>query len=916
MTDNDTAYNKYHFGSMQLQNDDSSNTIYITANHFIQPDDKAIGVYRWVDALHDFEPYLKKPLNTLLREQYGIGTTKTNAHEFNKIVNNGEYAFTKTIASRNTLHEILDHEELWLQDSEGEANIHYPNMNEEDTIFTYILPKLLETYDVTKLPTTSILQEYPEGDVLLDIIGNKTDFNKNASAIKTFLGINDNTDTYSKDSANIPTETFRQIFTSTGSTTRAIDFSFFSEILDPSSEQSDIITTHNVQLTMLYCMIDKTPVYITIQKRKGDKESWYFAFHTTNAIPESFDMVNFNVTNSGAHPAPNIETAVYFIQKIVQNNKFSALLHDINTIVNRMINKSKKTFGYSLTKREAQNVRNHGKFVEFYKQLLATFQKNLNIAKLTPEQITTIIIAFKTIGDQMYLYDSILLTKQDPTKPDRQPWMITGDTFLKDYSIYTKSTNIMCPTKYGKESGSRKLTVYIKPQAQLTEEQEKQRDKLLSEKKAKLEEEIKLRENEYYQNKQLPLTLPNLNCIDILRPFIDIIQKATPISPGRNITHFDSTPFTKIHGMTLILLYNAIIHVFLTCQKMDIIKNWLDKTVDIDNFKKYNSEKQNAYLQDYKIKLGSYNENVVFINAILINDIPSFINSILKNVTTSFTGITDISNPITTLQNTSPKNSNTLSFDIINTDIITNLKQLHKHKNASTQLLNPFKDFQRQKPLMNYNIDRIINNQLDQLITHTGAGFIPTNQSEIIKILKDDIDELLYYQFTTSQPYYTGLEAMLDKINTYQMSRDDQKLTSNKFKLPYLQEKKFELLRNISASYETVIDLGYDTDIELLGDQQYTPIARQQSTTSTSTSTSTSTVPPPPPAATSSNTTNKKRYREYEYEMPDKKNRDANYNGIAVGAGKKTKRNKKKTNKKKRTHKNKKHGKTVTKRKK
>ena len=50
--------------------------------------------------------------------------------------------------------------------------------------------------------------------------------------------------------------------------------------------------------------------------------------------------------------------------------------------------------------------------------------------------------------------------------------------------------------------------------------------------------------------------------------------------------------------------------------------------------------------------------------------------------------------------------------------------------------------------------------------------------------------------------------------------------------------------------------------------------------------------------------------------MPDKKNRDANYNGIAVGAGKKTKRNKKKTNKKKRTHKNKKHGKTVTKRKK
>jgi len=911
----DTAYKKSHAGSMKVINNDKSNAIYITANHVTEPDDKAIGVYRWVDALHDFEPYLKKPLNTLLRDQYGIGAT-TNAHEFNKMIENAEYAFTKTTASRNTLHEILDNEEILLQDSEGVTVIHYPNTNNEDNTFTYNLPKLLGTYDLNTLPTTSILEEHPEGDVLLDIIGNKNAFHNNASGIKTFLGINDDTDTYSKDSANIPTKTFQQIFkpTTTHIDDTVYDYSFFSEILDPSSEQTAIKTTHTVQLTMLYCMINKKPVYITIQKRQGNKENWYYAFHEQSSItPTIFNEVNFNVTSSGAHPAPNIETAIYFIKKEVQKKDFSALLHDINTMVKRMATKSKKIIGYSLTKKEAQSVRNHGKFNEFYKKLLATFQKDLNINKLTPDQITTIIIAFKTIGDQMYLYDSILLTKQDPTKPGRQPWMVTGDTFLKDYSIYTKSTNIMCPTKYGKESGSRKLTVYIKPQAQLTKDQEEQRDKLLSEKKAKLEEDKKLRENEYYENKQLPLTLPNFNCTDVLLPFMDIIKNATSTSTSRNITHFDividNTPITNVHGMTLILLYNAIVHVFLTCQKMYIIKTWLDNTVKIDVFNSYDTSTQNTYLQDYKTKLGSYNKNVAFINAILTNDIPSFINSVLKNVTENFTGITDISNPIITLRNTSPKSSNTLSFDIINTDIITNLKHLHTHKNASIQLLNPFKDFQRQQTLMDYNFGRIINNQLDQLITHTGAGFKPTepkDHSQFIQMLREDIDELLSYQLTQPQTtYFDALGALLNKINTHQMQRDNPELPLKKNYSPYLQDKKFELLRNISASYETAIDLGYDNCIELLKEEEYTSTTsayQQQSSTWTFTGPPVSLPQPPPTDAhttvppQSPNTTSNKRGLDDIYDRSPSNQPLSKF--VRVGAGKKTKRNKKK-----RTHK-------------
>jgi len=905
----DTAYSKSHFGSMQLKTDNTTNTISIIANHVTNPNDKAIGVYRWVDALHDFESYLKKPLNTLLRKQYGIGTQKVQ-HEFYKLINGSEYTFSKTTSSIKDLHENLDHQEILLEDSEGITEIHYPNTKNNDTTFTYNLPKLLETYNINDLPTTSILEEYPEGDLLLYIIGDKNQFHDKASDIKTFLGINDDTDTYSKDSANISTETFQKIFMPTGSTDTIYDYAFFSEILDPSSEQTDIITTNNVNISMLYCMIDETPVYITIQKRIGDKETWYYAFHTSTSTPTSFESVNFNVRSTGAHPAPNIDTAVYFIQNEIQNKKFSALLNDINTIVKRMTNKSKKNImsknplDYSITKKEAENILNFGKFTDFYKHLIATFKKDINKTNLTPEQITTIIIAFKTIGDQMYLYDSILLTKHDLTKPDRQPWMITGDTFLKDYSIYTKSTNIMCPTKYG-ESGNRKLTVYIKPQAQLTPEQIALRDKLLSEKKAKLEAEKAIREKEYYENKQTPL--PDFNC-NIIVSFIDIIQKAEPTSTstGRNITHFDSNPITNIHGMTLIFLYNAIIHVFLTCQKLYSIKNWLDKTVYISKFKEYDSEKQKAYLYDYKIRLGSYNENVTFINTIQTNDILSFINSVLNNVTNSFTGITNISNPINIIQNTFYKNSTNHSFDIINTDIINTLKQLHTHKNASTQLLKSFKDFQRERPTMKYNLERIITNQLDDLIIHTGAGFIPTKQSEIIQMLKEDIDEFLSHQLAPSQLYLNGLGTLLDKTNTHQMKIDNEDKSQQlkgKKAYPYLHEKKFELLRNISASYETALDLGYDNDIELLGKQQYTstPIAYKQLSTVTSNVVPVALPPLPPtiapttPSQSTPNKTKRKRVIEQEIGEPYTKYLKT---GISVGAGKKTKRIKKR-----RTHK-------------
>ena len=914
MIEADTAYNKQHNGSMKLTTNDGSKAISIIANHVIDPGDKAIGVYRWVDALHDFEPYFKKTLNPILRGQYGIGTIN-DTHEFRKKINKTEYAFTKTTASRNTLHKILNHEQIKLIDSEGSTTITYPNMTNTDTEFTYILPKLLGTYELNKLPklleeypkgdlpTGSILGEYPEGDLLLDITGNKDDFFNNAPIIKKFLGISEDTDTYLKDSANIPTTTFQEIFKPNTMDENDIiyDYSFFSEILDPSSEQTEIIDDIAVQLTLLYCMINTEPVYITIQKRKDEKEPWHYAFHLSKSdIPKIFHAENFGKTNSGAHPAPNIETAVYFIKNDIQQKKLSALLHDVRSIVSRMTNKSKEKLKYSLTKKEAQNRKNSGKFTEFYYTLLTQFQSDLNHT-LTQDQAITVIIAFKTIGDQMYLYDSILLSEVDPAKPNRQPWMITGDTFLKDYGIYTKSTNIMCPTKYGKEAGSRKLTVYIKPQKKLTKEQtEKQikiQKQILDKKKAKLEAEKELREGEYTIYKQRVNSLYKNNFIDegihIIIPFMKLIQEVKPVDAGRNVTHFYSTSITNIHGITLILLYNAIVHVILTCQNLDDIKTRLNDTVKNDGFNKIDDpKKQNDYLKDLKETLDSYKTNIEFIKAVsVIAGIPEFIISVLRGVTKYDVRISDdIANPIKNIRGIFYNYSLNQSFDIINSDIISKLKGLHAPY-ASPQLLFPFKDFLRQQSTISKNLGSIITIQF-------GAGITPSKK-EIIKMLKEDIDELLsvaFRQDKTQYSYSNGLFIVLALINTRQMGidkREDPKVPYLDIK-NYLNIKKFELLRNISASYETAIDFECDDEIDELETQQYVPPVTYPPVT----------YPPItqsqiPPNATASNITKKKRELDEIsdstnfYDMPRQK--------MMKASGKKTKRNKKKQNKKKQT---------------
>ena len=136
--------------------------------------------------------------------------------------------------------------------------------------------------------------------------------------------------------------------------------------------------------------------------------------------------------------------------------------------------------------------------MNFMSVLLEKFKKDMG--SITPEQAKVVLISFKTIGDQMYLYDSILLSINSPQLGMfGSPIVVSGDTFLVDYITYTKSCNVLSPATIENVRGKRKLRVYMKPRDEA--EAADQIRALKDQKIQKLQDDIGNTNNEMMQKK-------------------------------------------------------------------------------------------------------------------------------------------------------------------------------------------------------------------------------------------------------------------------------------------------------------------------------------------------------------------------------------------------------------------------------
>lgn len=562
----------------------------LIADHVVDEDKTAIKIYRSVDAQHDFEPKISK-INSFLLKFFGINSGKNNFSK-NVIDENGKIIplkITNTTSSRNTLHTILNYSDYSYTHSALQAVIKENKNNFKQKLPTFLPDILLENINHT---TTSIVKDYPEGDILFNIIGNKNDFQLKADILREYLGIDIDTQ-YVKDSANIPTQVFQNIFKKQDGSI-GTDYSYFSEILDPSSEQSDM-KNDSVQITLLYTYLDDSkPLYITLRKHKlGDDKGnrkehgkWYYAFHTNTKIPQTFHEYEFGYnTKNGSFSAPSIETASEYILRKLDDKKLSAKILKVKNAVKRGTNKIKAAIGLSMTKEDKKNLHKLGIFDDFYDKIFTAIQNVYAPTTLTDEQKKQIVLSFKTIGDQMYLYDSILLDNIVKGNDGNSAWMITGDTFLRDYSIYTKSCNILSPVKIGKDKGMRSMMVYLKPYNISAEDRERKEEERIKEeqiKKKQLNDYIIATVNDhdiFISGNGIDTEWFTTKKKDLLTT-IGFLLKLEPETSNRKNLHYiiqddQRDPPQRFHKFSIILIYYSFIILWQMLENFEDTHNYI-----------------------------------------------------------------------------------------------------------------------------------------------------------------------------------------------------------------------------------------------------------------------------------------------------------------------------------------------------
>ena len=811
------SYNKNIDGELTVKTEGDLTIVYST------PRDGAnmngIRNYRWVDGQHDFEPkFPKNDINNHLRAQYNI-----ESGEFKKDGPNIG-ANTITTSTRNTLHEVLDFECLYPYDSNQLITVTFPDSN-TNTIqqFQHNMPTIVEDVMLDNIENESI--DTQVGDILVNIIGHKTMFIQKAEEVKKFLGIPDYINTYSKDAANISTDTFRAIFNN------GIDYSYFSEILDPATEQTDMLPA-NVKLTLLYCYIKGEPVYISLKKIQGDAKptqtrTWYYAFHKNKdeVVPnEKYKRTDFGVTKTGAHLAPDIDTASIYIKDDIYNKKISATFAKVTNAVSRQKNKAKKMImgKDKLTKKESKNLKRKPNYKDFYDGLIEQFAKDTRL-NLTLEDRKTIVISFKTIGDQMYLYDSILLSKLQNTEGDLdQSWVITIDTFLKDYIIYTKSSNVISTVKYGKTSGMRKMSVYLKPRKELTEEEKRTREE---EKRIREEAERREYETKTAENKQKfsELTIEEIQPTTIsMDNFRNIIATAQPQNDTRRNDVFilnEPIENTNTNGIYLILLYYAI----LTYSLARVESNILLKLITIEKEKLNNTfeqltiEQQNMHIDSIINNIAKYN----LMKSILEIQSPNWIEftkTILHNYALS-SEITlknsdlmsSLTSPITGFR----RNEKETNMMIVS-DIVNNLIQ--SFERGPRQYIKEYSFFMLEKNTINKN--------LNQILSYQSGGMNGINQD---KSVYDTLSKETNYFVskyasrlgTTQDDLDTRLINTVEHIlNEYDPEEkiyyDNRERLSGEDEIKFIPEDVFDDLYHLSILYDNLLETQESDEIHLI----------------------------------------------------------------------------------------------------
>lgn len=432
-----------------------------------------------IDKLHDFGEFFTAIYNLIYEHHFLYNYPNKNVNLYGKkIIGTQELVESALNNKVGSLHKIIDFSS-YKKDTPpilGAPNLIFRSSEIGKDPYVDFNSKAPYGLSPVKLKDLNVeeylLQVPPERDVIMYLRGKKQEFVTYASKIQQLLDIT-NPEYVSKDAFPLPQEIIDGMFNRASNSEFV---SYTSEIMDPATQRKRIVRGNNKSIETLFCVLpNSNRLFVKVQLSSSLKLTFSLQKSNGQTVQGTGEFELKNIT-----PTPSIQDVVIYLFMEEYNQL---------TIPEPQRQKAlKKSYGAKILNAFKKNKKSQ--------QLLATnLRKNYfnllfnaipNEAKNTFAQKQLISVATKTIGDQTYLWDSLIHDSINGVQNPFGSFVVTVDSFLFDQIVHGKNANAVFASKSNGGlirdtllGSTYQMAIYLKPLSAKDAEKFKQEQEIL-----------------------------------------------------------------------------------------------------------------------------------------------------------------------------------------------------------------------------------------------------------------------------------------------------------------------------------------------------------------------------------------------------------------------------------------------------
>lgn len=496
-----------------------------------------------IDKLHDFGEHFTQ-IYDLIYKYYFLYDNNNKGLNISgqKIIGHGDIVEQNLKNKVNSLHKLIDF--LSYKTNLPIRDAPTLNFNIKDATNTSIMnintraPYTMASVKISDLNTKVKIDDYiskipAERDVLLYFTGRKSHFkntikdentNIDENILSQILKIPNDGEYVSKDAFPMSNDIINSIFKRGNR-----DFeSYTSQLMDPATQMKDIVPVEK-QIKTLFCILtNNKKLFLNASLNTNKTITLNFTINEDNINGDPF-------TINQKTPTPSIQDVVIY-------------LYYIEADTNKQLKALKANYGAKImnlfkTNKKKQNEIADNLKTKYFDNLIGAVPDGDN---LSLEDRQLIAISSKTIGDQTYLWDSLIHDSSSPPgmRTAQGSFVATVDSFLFDQIVHGKNANAIFASKLNGGAirdavlGSNyQMIIYLKPSdpttaAAIQEQQDVIRGIITTE-----YEELQKKFNDNLPEEGIVAIITNFKNkrIQIVNMLVDMFDKIVPYDPnGRN----------------------------------------------------------------------------------------------------------------------------------------------------------------------------------------------------------------------------------------------------------------------------------------------------------------------------------------------------------------------------------------------